>query len=142
MPVCTFWGHGDCPDSVRPQIKEAVLTLIEHGVHDFFVGCNGNFDRLVRSVLMELSLQQKNLRYDVVLAYLDKNASLLYEQGYPTIFPEGIEKIPPRYAISWRNSWMLSKADYAICYVKYTWGGAAQFRKKAIKKGLKIIDLA
>lgn len=142
MSACTFFGHRDCPDSVRAQLKEAVQALVEQGVYDFYVGCNGNFDRIARSVLKELSSQHEKLRYVVVLAYLDKNASLIHEHGYPTLFPEGLEIVPPRFAISWRNKWMLGKADYVICYVKYTWGGAAQFREQAIKKGKNLIDLA
>lgn len=141
MSACTFFGHGDCPESVRPQIRAAVLSLVEQGVLDFYVGCHGNFDRLVRSVLKELSSRLPKLRYCVVLAYLDKNAALLSEQGYPTLFPEGIENIPPRFAISWRNKWMINRADYIICYVKYSWGGAAGFRELAVKKGKAIIDL-
>ena len=141
MSACTFFGHGDCPEAVRPQIRAAVLSLVEQGVLDFYVGCHGNFDRLVRSVLKELSSHLPKLRYCVVLAYLDKKAALLSEQGYPTLFPEGIENIPPRFAISWRNKWMINRADYIICYVKYSWGGAAGFRELAVKKGKAIINL-
>ena len=114
MSACTFFGHEDCPDSVRKQLRTAVLALAGQGVLDFYVGCNGNFDRLARSVLKELSSQFSGLRYCIVLAYLDKNAADLHEQSYPTLFPEGIEKVPPRYAISWRNKWMLSRAEYVI----------------------------
>ena len=29
-----------------------------------------------------------------------------------TLLPEGIENVPPRFAISWRNKWMLERSDY------------------------------
>ena len=141
MSACTFFGHGDCPEDARGRIKEAVLALIEQGVYDFYVGNQGNFDRLACSVLRELSAEYPKLRYDVVLAYLDKTAAMLSEQNYCTLFPEGIENVPPRFAISWRNKWLINKADYVICYVKYSWGGAAQFRELAIKRGKTVIDL-
>jgi len=141
MPACTFFGHGDCPEAARDKIKDAVVSLIEQGVYDFYVGSHVNFDRLTRSVLKELSAEYPKLRYAVVLAYLDKTAAMLSEQNYCTLFPEGIENVPPRFAISWRNKWMINRADYVICYVKYSWGGAAQFRELAIKKGKNVIDL-
>lgn len=141
MSACTFFGHGDCPDNIRPQLKDAILSLAESGVRDFYVGCNGNFDKLVRSVLREFS-SENALRYAVVLAYLDERAAALHKEGYPTLFPEGLEDVPPRFAISWRNKWMIKKSDYVLCYVKYSFGGAAKFRESAIKQGKTVMDLA
>ena len=52
--ACTFFGHRDCPETIKPKIRTAVIDLIEnHGVTMFYVGNQGNFDRLVRSVLKE-----------------------------------------------------------------------------------------
>ena len=46
--TCTFFGHRDCPETIKPKIREAVIDLIEnHGVTMFYVGNQGNFDRLV-----------------------------------------------------------------------------------------------
>ena len=48
----TFFGHRDSPETIKPKIRAAVIDLIEnHGVTMFYVGNQGNFDRLVRSVL-------------------------------------------------------------------------------------------
>ena len=54
--ACTFFGHRDCPETIKPKIREAVIDLIEnHGVTMFYVGNQGNFDRLVRSALKEVT---------------------------------------------------------------------------------------
>ena len=54
--ACTFFGHRDCPETIKPKIRTAVIDLIEnHGVTMFYVGNQGNFDRLVRSVLKEVT---------------------------------------------------------------------------------------
>ena len=46
--ACTFFGHRDCPETIQPKIRTAVIDLIEnHGVTMFYVGNQGNFDRLV-----------------------------------------------------------------------------------------------
>ena len=39
------------------------------------------------------------------------------------------------------NDWMISHSDVAVCYVWKVTGGAAKFKEKAEKKGLRIIDL-
>ena len=33
MPTCTFFGHRDCPDSLRPSLQQAIARLIaEEGI--------------------------------------------------------------------------------------------------------------
>ncbi len=51
-----------------------------------------------------------------------------------TIYPEGLEVVPPKFAVSKRNAWMLERCEYVITYVKFNFGGAALFKEKAIKK--------
>lgn len=58
-----------------------------------------------------------------------------------TIFPEGIETVPKRFAISWRNRWMLKQADYVVTYVTHSWGGAAQFAEMAKRQHKKIVNV-
>lgn len=52
-----------------------------------------------------------------------------------TMLPDGIEKIPKRFAIPWRNKWMIDRADYVLTYVTRPFGGAAQFSALAKSKG-------
>ena len=55
MPVCTFFGHRDCPDTIKPQLREVLNDLIaNHGVTVFYVGHQGRFDAIVRGVLGQL----------------------------------------------------------------------------------------
>lgn len=50
MCVCTFFGHRDCPESIRPLLRAAIVDLIEkHRVRLFYVGNEGNFDRMARA---------------------------------------------------------------------------------------------
>ena len=57
------------------------------------------------------------------------------------MLPEGIEEVHPRFAISWRNKWMLRQSDYVVTYVTHSWGGAAQFAEMAARQGKKVIHL-
>ena len=107
----------------------------------FYVGHNGQFDAIVHSTLKQLKSDYPNIDYAVVLAYMPSNKQE-HKDYSDTLFPEGIETVHPRYAISWRNNWMLQQSDYVITYITHSWGGAAQFAKKAQRKNKKVIDLA
>ena len=107
--ACTFFGHRDCPETIKPKIREAVIDLIEnHGVTMFYVGNQGNFDRLVRSVLKE-----------VTTAYPGESDTPLFLLICP---------LP-------RLEWMIDRADYVLTYVTRPFGGAAQFSALAKSKG-------
>lgn len=110
----------------------------------FYVGHQGHFDGMVRSVMKELIKEGKTVNYAVVLAYMPVQR---YEFDSPdeyadTMFPEGLESVHPKFAITWRNNWMISESDTVICYVKYRTGGAYRFVEKARRKGKTIINLA
>ena len=110
MSVCTFFGHHDCPSSIKPKLREVLIDLIENqSVDMFYVGNKGAFDRLVRAALQELKQEYPQIRYAVVLERMPG------KQNKEN--PEGIENVPPRFAVSWRNRWMLRQADFAVTYV-------------------------
>lgn len=136
MPACTFFGHRDCPETIRPKLRNELTRLItEHRVDMFYIGNQGRFDALVRSVLRELQ-EEYPLYYAVVLAYMPQQG---HEDYSDTMLPEGIESVHPRYAISWRNNWMLQQSEYVVAYVTHSWGGAAQFARKAASQHKNII---
>ena len=141
--ACTFFGHRDCPETIKPKIRTAVINLIEnHGVTMFYVGNQGNFDRLVRSVLKETTTAYPEVGYAVVLAYMPSaKVANLSEDFSDTMLPEGIEKVPKRFAIPWRNKWMIEHADYVVTYVTRFCGGSAKLQGIAIKMDKRIYDL-
>ncbi len=136
---CTFFGHRDSPPSIRPQLRALLMELVERqGVTTFYVGNHGAFDAMAAGVLRELKLLYPEISYTVVLAYMPRRP----EDGGPhTILPEGVEKVPKRYAICWRNRWMLGHADYVVTYVAHSWGGAARFANEARKQGKTVYNL-
>lgn len=139
--ICSFFGHRDTPQSVKPELKEVLLDLIDNqGVTRFYVGNQGSFDAMVLRLLEELSIT-RTIRYEVVLAYLPKVTDPFYE-AYYTVFPEGLETVPPRYAISYRNRWLVEHCDIFITFVRFSTGGAAQFKELALKKNKIVIELS
>lgn len=140
MPVCTFFGHRDCPSSIKLKLRDAIVDLIEkQRVDTFYVGDSGAYDRMVRAILRELVPVYPKIQYQVVLAYMPgKKDGSDYSD---TLLPEGIEAVPRRFAISYRNQWMLRQADYVVTYVTHSWGGAAQFAELAERQGKTVIKL-
>ena len=66
-----FFGHRECPDSINPILIEKLEDLIRnHNVDQFYVGNQGKFDVIVRSVLRKLSTQYPHIRYTIVLTYM------------------------------------------------------------------------
>lgn len=140
MSVCTFFGHRDCPETVKPYLREVLVDLIVNKrVDAFYVGNQGRFDRIVRSVLRELEQEYPEIHYAVVLAYMPGKRNA-YDDDSDTMLPEGIETVHPSYAISWRNHWMLKRADYVVTYITHPWGGAAKYAEKAKRAGKTVLN--
>ena len=140
MPVCTFFGHRDCPETVKTNLFSAIEKLITlNNVRIFYVGNHGNFDRLVVSVLKELKNKYPEIKYYVVLAYLPSKSN--GTESYETIFPEGIENVPKRFAIDFRNRWMIEKSDCVVTCINRGFGGAAKAKSYAEKHGKNIIEI-
>lgn len=138
--TCTFFGHRDTPESIRPILRATLIDLIENkGATRFYVGNNGLFDAMVTWQLRRLKSDYPHIDYAVVLTYLPTKAQT---DDTPTLYPESQESALPRYAISKRNHWMLRQADYVVTYVNTTIGGAAKFQTLAQKKGKTVVNLA
>lgn len=140
MSICTFFGHRECPELSKERLYIEIEKLISQGVYTFYVGNNGQFDAHVRRILRQLQSVYPFIKYAVVLAYLPTETSA-NENYTDTLYPEGMEEGPPRFAIERRNKWMLNEADYVICYVRYAWGGAYKFSSLAKRRGKNVINL-
>ena len=142
--VCTFFGHCDCPSSIKHKLREVLIDLIDnHAAVMFYVGQQGSFDAIVRSVLKELVLVYPYINYAVVLERMPPKSDEFDTRDYSdTMLPEGIETVHPRFAISWRNKWMIKQSDYVVIYITHSWGGAAQFAALAERQRKVIINLA
>ena len=141
--TCTFFGHKDYIEGIKPILKHTLIDLIENkNVDCFLVGNNGFFDSNVISTLTELQDEYIHIKFFVVLAYMPSNSIYFENITYKTIFPEGIENIPPKFAILHRNKWMLEKSEYVITFVRRPFGGAAKFYDMALKQRKQVINLA
>ena len=141
--VCCFFGHKDVPSGLTERLLPVLAGLIAEGVDSFLVGNQGGFDSTVLHTLRLLKEKHPYITYNVVLAYMPraKEDWSAYEP-METLYPEGLEAVYPRYTISWRNKWMIQESDVVVTYITHSWGGAAQFAKKAQRKNKRVINLA
>ena len=113
MKGCTFFGHRDAPEKIKPKIRETILSLIQSGVTHFYVGNQGAFDGMVFKELEKIS-KKYPIHYYQVLAYFPNEKTKFAAQ---TILPDGIEQVHPKFAISRRNDWMIEKSEIVVAYV-------------------------
>lgn len=138
--VCCLFGHRDCSALDESRLKWALEEQISKGVYTFYVGNQGKFDAAARRILKKLQKEFPYLQYAVVLAYLPEKRDD-YEEYSDTIYPEGLESVPQKFAILKRNQWMVTQADVCVCYISRTWGGAYNSVLTAKKRGVEIINL-
>lgn len=140
--VCTFFGHRDTPASVEALLRPQLAELMEEAqVSWFLVGDEGAFDAMAQRVLAEYESSLGRRLYEVVLAFLPAGRPPR-RADVPTVFPDGLETVPRRFAIDRRKRWMLHKSDVVVTYVRGPAGGAAKFRALALKAGKQVVDLA
>ncbi len=141
---CAFFGHHDCSTAIRTNLQNTLIHLIEQErVNLFYIGNHGAFDTMVQSILSELMQKYSHITYYIVLACLPKNtaSTIPLENSSHTLYPEGIETVPKRFAISWRNRWMIDHSDFVVTYITHPWGNAAQFSTLANQKGKICLNL-
>ena len=145
--IITFCGHSSFIGTV--EIKDKMMNILEEKVGnnpaEFLLGGYGDFDSFAYSCCKEYQKAHPQVKLIFVTPYItesyqrnhleDKNN--FYDE---IIYPE-IEKAPLKFAISYRNKWMVEKSDLVIAYVKNTYGGAYQTYKHAQRKEKEIINL-
>ena len=136
----TFFGHRNTTSEVSVALHEVLIDLIENKNADtFYVGNHGNFDKMVRKELKKLKEIYPHINYSVVLAYLGKKQE---DENYSdTIYPDGLEKVPMRYAINHRNRWMLERSSFVITYPSLL-GNSLKLAAKARLSGKTVIDIS
>ena len=137
--IVTFCGHSQISQSeeVEKWLYAITKKLIEEGASTFYLGGYGAFDSLAASVLRVQKKWHPQIELVLVLAYLNtKKQTSDYDR---TVFP-ALETVPPRFAISYRNRWMVEAADVVVAYVLHDWGGAATTLRCAKQKEKQIIS--
>ena len=115
---CFLFGHRDAPESILPQIEQAVEEkYLMDGIKEFVVGHRGNFDSLSARAVRSVKAKHPEIRLTRLLAYHPANGRKEDESLGATYYPEGMENVPKRLAIVRANQKAVDAAHSLICYV-------------------------
>ena len=139
--IVTFCGHSDFSKSA--EMEKALLSILKEQVGnapcDFYLGGYGSFDSFARECCKKYQREHPSVRLVLILPYL--NRPMLQKDFYDaTVYPE-IEDKPKRFAILYRNKWMVEKATLIIAYINHTWGGAYTTYLHALRRKKVIVNL-
>ncbi len=142
-----FFGHAQFYE--REEYKQKIFAFLETKIGDLevdmYFGGYGSFDNFAYNCCKKYQTTHPKISLILITPYItmeyQKN-HLNYEQyKYDAIIYPEIEDKPLRFAISYRNKWMVEKADYVVTYVSHAWGGACSAYKYAKRKGKAIFNI-
>ena len=146
--IVTFCGHAHF--SKAEECEQKLLSFLEEKVGDrsadMYLGGYGGFDGFAYDCCKKYRGTHPNVSLVFVTPYLtaeyQKNHLSYQKTKYDLILYPEIEDKPLRFAISYRNKYMVEKADYVVAYVSHGFGGAYATYKHAKRKGKMIFNLA
>jgi len=143
----TFCGHSHF--SKANEYEQKIITLLLNEVGDkpvvFYLGGYGEFDALAYKCCKKYKETHPMASLIFVTPYItesyDHNHLRDCRDKYDDIFYPELEKIPPKFAIVYRNRWMVEKSDLVICGITHAFGGAYKTYLYAKKKKKKIFNI-
>lgn len=147
--IISFVGHSSvpCKDRVKEMVKKQMRDrIINTPSITCYLGGYGEFDEICACVCRELQQEYVGIEVVYVTPYLSLSQQEKIKEMHrlglydSTIYPP-IENVPPRFAISKRNEWMIINADVVIAYINHSYGGAYQAFRKAKQKKKTVINI-
>ncbi len=146
--IVTFCGHRSFVNTpvLEERLGEIIFELLKENKITFYLGGYGAFDDYALEYLKKLKKESFEFETVFVTPYITESYQLNHlagkEKNYDLILYPPIEKAPLKFAIEYRNRWMIEESDVVIAYVKHSGGGAAKSLKHAIRKKKTVYNLA
>ncbi|MBO5882950.1 MAG: hypothetical protein J6Q78_00915 [Clostridia bacterium] len=145
--IVTFFGHAQFPNAKKYEQK--VIEFFEQKIGDssvdFYLGGYGDFDSFAYDCCKKYKETHINASLVFVTPYMtieyQRNHLAYQKERYDEIVYPEIEDKPLRFAISYRNKWMVEHADYVICGISCDYGGAYKAYQYAKRKGKPIFNV-
>lgn len=147
----SFFGHSRIYNynPIEEQLEALIRKLLDEKEYvDFLIGKNGDFDRIVSSVIRRVkrNYRDDNSCHVLVLPY--PTAEYRDNEEYYHDYYDEVEicgsstAVHFKAAIQTRNREMVDRSDLVICFVERKSGGAYQTIHYAEKQGKEIINIA
>ena len=145
--VITFCGHAQFP--IAEEYEQKLLAFLEEKIGDnpadFYLGGYGAFDNFAYDCCKKYKKSHPNVSLILITPYMSveyqRNHLEYQKKQYDEILCPEIEDKPLKFAISYRNKWMVEQADYLICGISHDWGGAYKTYQHAKRKNKPIWNL-
>ena len=147
MKSCFYIGHRDTPSKILTSLRDAVEHHItEYDVKDFVVGHYGSFDELATKTVIDAKKRHPQVTLTLLLPYAFDRPESKPEGFDYVLYPDGLEKVPKRFAIIRANRYMIEHSSHLIAYVSHPSWGSRDILEAALrrqKRGLiKVTNLA
>lgn len=145
--IITFCGHSQFRRTAEYENKVQVFLEEKVGNQpaDMYLGGYGEFDSFAYDCCKKYQENHPHVSLVFVTPYLtaeyQRNHLEDLKMRYDAILYPEIEDKPLRFAITYRNKYMVERADYVIAYIDHDWGGAYTAYKHAIRKNKSIFNL-
>ncbi len=142
--IVAFCGHSDFQktDECEKKLLGILEELVGDSFADMYLGDYGAFDRFAYECCKKYKEGHPNIKSVFVTPYLSGSKLEHRRTGFDKILYPEIEDKPKKFAIAYRNKYMVEQADLVIAYVERSFGGAYTTYKHAKKKGKAVINLA
>ena len=144
--IVAFCGHSEYMGTLEDE--KNVLDFLECRVGDesveFFLGEYGGFDRFAYNCARKYQKKHPVARLVFITPYLSEGFLKKHidsQHRFDDILYPNLETVLPRYAITYRNRWIVEQADLLISYVVLSYGGAYKMYRYAKQKNREIYNL-
>lgn len=129
MSSCFFIGHREAPIELEPFLqREIERHIVEYGVNAFILGRYGRFDHLAAQAVVEAKEAHPGITLSLLLPYHPAERTIELPKGFDdSIYPDGMETTPRRYAIERSNRQMIRQVNFLIAYVTHPASNASKF---------------
>ena len=143
MKSCFFIVHREADARLLPMLTAAIDRMItEEQVSLFYIGGYGGFDRIAATAVKRMKLQHPEITLMLVLPYHPAERPIETPYGFDgTYYPDGLEKVPRRYAIVRANEIMAKQSDWLISYVRHGASNSRRILEYAQKQGTACINI-
>lgn len=142
MKSCFLFGHADAPQSILPDLIEAIENEVSKGTTVFYVGYHGDFDRMAAAALREIKKKHREVTAILVLSYHPSEQPIEPPYGFDGTFYPPLENTPRRYAIVRANQYMITGSSSLICYVRHFGNSRKLLECAERQKDISIVNLS
>lgn len=137
MPTCFFIGHRDTPESLLPALSaEVERHITEYGVTEFLVGHYGSFDRLAARAVREAKVRHPAVTLLMLLLYHPALRPVQLPEGFDgSLYLQGMEAVPRRWAIVQSNRQAVDRCDFLIAHAWQPGSNALALVEYARRRG-------